>query len=107
MEDYEEDPAREVKAVGHGMGICKAATENEELVQFIVEMGTQLKKNPSADMGITQMHDVHTSSQRKKECSNLEAYMRSDDECRAWMDGKAAIETNAELKKMEIDPPKR
>lgn len=107
MEDYEQNPAGEVRAVARGLGICKEAVNNAQLVQFVVEMGAQLKSNPSADMGITQMHDVHTPEQRKQRCSRLEEWMRSDDECRDWMDAKASVTANAELEKMRLNSPKQ
>lgn len=107
VEDFEENPHREVSAVGRAMGICHKAANNSELVRFVVEMGRQLKKNPSADMGITQMHDVHTTSQRDRDCADLKEFMKGDEECRAWMDAKAAVSANAELEKMKTTPPKR
>merc|ERR1712039_173669 len=101
MEDYKADPAKEVRAVGRGMGICEEAVKNDELVAFVVGMGKQLRAAPDKDMGITQMHDVHTPAQRKEKCSHLEEHMRSDLECREWMDAGAAHTANAELRKME------
>lgn len=101
MEDYVRDPATEVRAVARGMGICEAAAEDEELVRFVVAMGQELHRNPSKDMGLTQMHDVHTDRQRALKCGNLEAWMRSDEACRAWMDSNASITGNAKLKEVQ------
>lgn len=107
LEDYEQDPTKEVQAIARGMGICDEAANNAELVRFVVEMGRQLRNNPGADMGITQMHTVHSEEDRSKRCSQLEAWMQSDPECREWMENKAEVTANAELRKMELDPPKR
>merc|ERR1712176_843989 len=103
MESYTKAPRKEVRAIAKAMGICDAAVEDEALVEFVVQMGKELKSHPDRDMGITQMHDVHTKEQREKKCSNLEAWMREDDDCRAWMDANASHTANAVLRKFQAD----
>jgi len=96
-EDYKHDPEGEIRKIGRAMGICEDAISHDNLVHFIALMGEELKNHPDHDMGITQMHDVHTPQQRKLKCSNLEAWMRTDPACRAWMEGNASHTTNAVL----------
>merc|ERR1711920_857968 len=82
-------------------GICREAYEDPALIQFVVSTGTLLHDRPGQDMGITQMHDVHTDKQRQSKCSKLREYMRQDEQCREWMDGDASAESNAILRQME------
>jgi len=103
MEEYESDPATQVREIALAIGICREAATHEDLVKFIVQMGKELKEHPDQSMDITQMHDVHTPEQRKAKCSNLEGWMRSDSICRAWMDANANASANGVLHKMTKD----
>jgi len=103
-EDYENDPHGNVQNIAKAMGICDEAASDSALVAFIVAMGVELKKHPDHDMGITQMHDVHTEEQRQAKCSNLNAWMSEDEDCKAWMDGHALAESNSELQRLRKDP---
>jgi len=103
MLDYQKDPSTEVKNIALAMGICEEAATDKGLVEFVVAMGRELKAHPDKDMGITQMHDVHTKEQRKKKCSNLEEWMRSDEKCRKWMDASASYTANGVLQGMQAE----
>lgn len=103
LSDYQTSAAAQVRNIGKAMGVCQEATEDPALVELIVAMGTYLHDSPAQDMGITQMHDVHTDTQRQEKCSKLREWMRQDDECREWMDSDASAESNAVLRQLEAE----
>merc|ERR1711860_219710 len=103
LSDYQTSAAVQVREIGKAMGICQEAYEDPALVEFVVSIGTFLHDKPSQDMGITQMHDVHTEKEREAKCSKLRAFMREDDVCREWMDGDASADSNAILRDMEAE----
>merc|ERR1712039_605502 len=82
------------------MGICQEAHENPAVVEFIVATGTSLHDGLGAEQGITQMHGVHSDTERQKSCSHLQEWMRGDEECREWIDENASAESNAILRHM-------
>jgi len=100
MEDYTNDPKKQIQEIALAMGICREAATNHALVEFVAQMGKQLKEHPLQSFDITQMHDVHTPQQREAKCSQLEEWMRSDRLCRQWMDANASSDANGELEKL-------
>lgn len=103
LERYNADPNAEVEAIAKAMGICSDAASDPELVKFVVQMGAELKAHPDRNIGLTQMHDVHHDTHRKAKCSNLEAFMREDPECRTWMEANASHLANAVYLKAKAD----
>merc|ERR1712190_24150 len=108
MSDYQTTPEIQVREIARGMGICREAYEDRALVKFVVAMGTELHDHPDRDMGITQMHDMHTADQREKSCGKkLREMMRADPMCREWMDNNAAAESNAILRDLDENLPEK
>lgn len=112
LSDYQTSPALQVREIAKAIGICREAYEDPALVAMVVAVGTALHDKPDKDMGITQMHDVHTDRQRLRSCSRLREWMRGDEECREWMESNASAAANAVLRRMDalgfdLTPPKK
>lgn len=107
LSDYQHAAALQVRTVAEAMGICPEAYRDPALVEFVVSAGTFLHDKPGQDMGITQMHDVHTDAQRNAKCSKLREWMRQDSDCREWMDGDASADANAILRRMDAELPEK
>merc|ERR1712039_115512 len=82
------------------MGICQEAYKDPAVVEFVVATSKSLHGGVGAEQGITQMHGVHSDTERQASCSHLQEWMRGDEECREWIDGDASAESNAMLRHM-------
>jgi len=98
LTDFFADPETQIAGIGRAIGICEAALTNRPLIAFLKAMTVYLHDKPDKDMGITRMHDTHSTKKRDKQCSELMGWMRSDMGCSKWIDGNASAATNSVLR---------
>jgi len=95
LEDWLQNPEREIKGIAEALGVCQEARDNKEFLKFFLLVANTLRDHPGLGTKLTQMTGFQNRSGKELVRPKVTELLMQVPRCKEWADHGARIESNA------------